>query len=627
MIKSVFLTVQPFNKKILVKKGSDILSSLVKGGIFITSHCGGKGICRKCKIKILKGSFYSEEEEKLTEERKDKNIYLACRTKVMGNLEIEILPETVISEKVEDKTFEKEGEFSYRTHPVKDDFGLSPITKKIFLKLPQPSFEDTTSDYERLLRELKKITDEIPFSINIESIRKLPNILRDGLGELTLTVVKDEKYYEVVNIEQGDTSLNNFGIAIDIGTTTIAASLLDIKEEVVLKKGVTFNRQASFGDDIISRIVFAEKKGGLKKLHQAVVETVNGMIVNLTESCGISINDIYCVVISGNMTMVHLLLEINPSFLRKEPYIPVANIFPLFKSSDVGIRINRKGVVATIPGGYPYVGGDITAGILISGIYKEEVLSLFVDIGTNGEIVVGNKDFLVCASASAGPAFEGSGVRNGVRVMEGAIQTFQIRNEDVHFETVGGTKPIGICGSGYIELLCELFKNNIINRNGIFIGKHKRIIEKDGMKEFVVTENSANGEEIAITQADIDNLIRAKGAIFSAISTILKTIGLKFEDIKKFYIAGGFGNSINIKKAVEIGLLPDLPEERFKFLGNTSLRGAEGYILSEEFRRLSREIIKKLTYVDLSRSPIYMEEYMKSLFIPHTDYLETLEFK
>ncbi|MCM8833144.1 MAG: ASKHA domain-containing protein, partial [Candidatus Omnitrophica bacterium] len=340
---------------------------------------------------------------------------------------------------------------------------------------------------------------------------------------------------------------------------------------------------------------------------------------NLSKKSNVLINDIKSVSISGNMTMVHLLLKINPSFLRKEPYIPVANIFPVFKSTEIGIRINPNGIVVVVPGGYPYVGGDITSGILVSGIYKENELSLFVDIGTNGEIVVGNKDFLTCCAASAGPCFEGSGVKNGVRAINGAIQKVIIKNGEIFFETIGKQEPIGICGSGYIELLAELYRNKIIDRNGNFIVENERIVENEGIREFIIYE-SKDGKRIVITKPDIENLIRAKGAIYSAISTVIKTLGLKVDDIKRFYIAGGFGYHIDIEKSIEIGLFPNLPIERFKFLGNTSLIGAEMFLFSEKFRNLSEEIIKKLTYIDLSRSPIYMEEYLKSLFIPHTDF-------
>ncbi|MCM8771989.1 MAG: ASKHA domain-containing protein [Candidatus Omnitrophica bacterium] len=615
------LTIYPSGKKIIVRKGTDILSGLIKGNIFISSSCGGKGICGRCKVKILKGEFYSEPTGKITNEEKEKNIYLACRTSVLGNLEIEILPETIIPQKVEEKVFEKGEEFERERYNIKEFFNFSPIVKKIFLRLPKPDFNDTLSDYERLIRSLRKIDNKKNFTIDLHNLRKLPNILRNSFWEITVSYVDKKEINEIINIEPGDTSKKNYGIAVDVGTTTISASLVDLNKGEILKTEITFNRQASFGDDIISRIVFAEKKDGLEKLHHVVTETINELILNLCESCDISINDITSVIISGNMTMVHLLLKINPSFLRKEPYIPSANIFPVFKSADVGIRINPNGILGIVPGGYPYVGGDITSGIIVSNIYKEENLTLFVDIGTNGEIVVGNKDFLVCCSASAGPCFEGSGVKNGVRAVKGAIQKVKIENGNVYFETIGNVEPIGICGSGYIELLSELCKNGIIDRSGIFIGENERIIEDEGMKEFVVAVKN-NGEKIVITQADIDNLIRAKGAIYSAMSTILKTLEMKFEDIKKFYIAGGFGSHINIEKAIEIGLLPDLPVERFKFLGNTSLLGAEGYLLSDEFRNLSEEIIKKLTYIDLSRSPIYMEEYLKALFIPHTDFLK-----
>ncbi|MCM8804587.1 MAG: ASKHA domain-containing protein, partial [Candidatus Omnitrophica bacterium] len=447
-----------------------------------------------------------------------------------------------------------------------------------------------------------------------------PNILRSSLWEVTVSFIENGGIVEIINIEPGDTSKRNYGIAVDVGTTTISASLVDMNKGEILKTETTFNKQASFGDDIISRIVFAEKEGGIEKLHHVVTETINELILNLSKRCGVSINDITSVSISGNMTMVHLLLKINPSFLRREPYIPVANDFPILKCAEVGIRINPNGVLAVIPGGYPYVGGDITSGIIVSGIYKVDELSIFVDVGTNGEIVLGNKDFLTCCAASAGPCFEGSGVKNGVRAVKGAIQKVRIENGSIFFETIGDVEPIGICGSGYIELVAELYRNKIIDRNGNFIVENENIVDNDGIKEFIVAENRVKGEKIVITQADIENLVRAKGAIYSAISTILKTLGIKKQDIKKFFIAGGFGKHLNIKKSIEIGLFPDLPEEIFKFLGNTSLLGAESYILSEEFRKLSKEVLKKLTYIDLSRSPIYMEEYLKSLFIPHTDF-------
>ncbi|HOK56035.1 MAG TPA: ASKHA domain-containing protein [bacterium] len=612
------LTVKPLDKKIPIRKGTDILSALIKGNIFITSSCGGKGICGRCKVKILKGDFYSEPTGKITEEEKRNNIYLACRTTILDNMEIELLPETVIPEKIE-REFEKGEEFEHIRIDVKELFSFSPLIKKIFLRLPSPNFSDTLSDYERVKRNLRKYINKEKFRIDISNLRKLPNLIRSSFWEITVTLIENDDMVEILNIEPGDTSKRNYGIAVDIGTTTISASLIDINKGDVLKTEITFNRQASFGDDIISRIVYAEKKDGLENLHHVVTETINDMIINLSKKCGISINDITGISISGNMTMVHLLLKINPSFLRKEPYIPIANEFPLIKSAEIGIKINPSGICEIVPGGFPYVGGDITSGIIVSGIYKEDVLSIFLDIGTNGEIVVGNKDFLVCCAASAGPCFEGSGVKNGVRAIKGAIQKVKISNGDVFFETIGGVEPIGICGSGYIELLSELYKNGIIDRNGNFIKENERIIENEGIKEFIVAENK-KGEKIVITQADIDNLIRAKGAIYSAISTVLKTLGIKIEDVKKFYIAGGFGKHLNIKKSIEIGLFPNLPEERFKFLGNTSLLGAESFILSEKFRKLSKEIIKKLTYIDLSRSPIYMEEYLKALFIPHTDF-------
>ncbi|MCS7179941.1 MAG: 2Fe-2S iron-sulfur cluster-binding protein, partial [bacterium] len=392
------LTVHPFNKKIPVRKGTDLLSGLIKGNIFITSSCGGKGICGRCKVKILKGNFSTEPTGKITEEEKNKNIYLACRTTILDNIEVEIIPETIIPEKIEERPFEKGEEFYHIKFDFKERYNFSPLTKKIFLRLPSPTFEDHLSDYERVIRSLKKNYGNYEYKIDLPNLRKLPNVLRNSRWEITITICNFKNAAEITNIEPGDTSKKNYGIAVDIGTTTIAASLVDLNNGEILKTEITFNKQASFGDDIISRIIFAERKDGLEKLHHVVTETINELILNLSKTCEISLNDITTVVISGNMTMVHLLLKLNPSFLRKEPYIPVANVFPYIKSAEVGIRISPSGILAIIPGGYPYVGGDITSGIIVSGIYEEENLCLFVDIGTNGEIVVGNKDFLVCCS-------------------------------------------------------------------------------------------------------------------------------------------------------------------------------------------------------------------------------------
>ncbi|MCD6408659.1 DUF4445 domain-containing protein [bacterium] len=287
----------------------------------------------------------------------------------------------------------------------------------------------------------------------------------------------------------------------------------------------------------------------------------------------------------------------------------------------MGIRINPAGIMEVVGGAYPYVGGDITSGLLISRIYEREELSLLIDIGTNGEIVLGNKEWMVCCSASAGPAFEGSGVKHGMRAVAGGIQGVWINGEKVKVETIDNQIPLGICGSGYIDIISELYKNGITDRSGVIVGENKRVREGEEGKEFIVVpkEESGTGEDIVITQVDIENLIRAKAAIFAALSILIKKSGVEWEDISKVYVAGGFGTYLNIKKAISIGLLPDFPVEKFEFLDNASLLGCQAYLLSEKARDITKKIVSMLTYIELSTEPEYMEEYLKALFLPHTD--------
>jgi len=480
-----------------------------------------------------------------------------------------------------------------------------------------------TSDFERVCRTLKtKIKEnDLKCITDLSNIRKLPHLLRSSNWELTLTIYEKDQEKEIITFEPGDSSKRNYGIAVDVGTTTIAASLVDMNTGEILKTEITFNKQGTFGEDIITRIVHSEKKGGLEQLHHLVSETINELISNLCKKTLVNLNDIYCVICSGNTTMIHLLLKISPSYLRREPYIAVSNFFPVVKAAETGIRINPSGVLETIGGGYAYVGGDITSGILVSGIYKKEEVSLFIDVGTNGEIVLGNKDYLVCCSASAGPAFEGSGVKDGMRAVSGAINKFEIVNGKSKYFTINDEKPSGICGSGYIEIIYELYKSGTIDRSGVLKNDMEGVRKGDEGYEFVIArkEETSTGKDIVITQADIENLLRAKAAIFSAMHILLKSTGLEFNSIERVYVAGGFGSYLNIGKSIGIGLLPCIEKEKIEFIGNSSLHGAIAYLLSKEGRKIAREIVSKLTYIDLSRNNEYMEEYLRALFIPHTN--------
>jgi len=467
---------------------------------------------------------------------------------------------------------------------------------------------------------------EIPIiQTGLANVKKIGRLFRESNWEVTFLLGKRNGTVEVVLIEPGDTSKRNFGVALDIGTTTIVAQLVDLNTRKTLGTKATHNRQVSYGEDVITRMVYAGKKDGLEKLHHVVIDTINELISVLSTEHQISLSEITGVMCAGNMTMSHLLLRVDPTYLRREPYVPTANFMPVIRAAEAGIKINPRGLLACLPGVSSYVGADIVAGVLASGIDEADKLSMLIDIGTNGEIVLGNREWLVCCSSSAGPAFEGSGVHSGVRAMEGAIQKIEIDPEDykVKYFTIGGNKPVGICGSGYIDALAELLKAGVIERSGKIRENldTKRVREGEEGLEFVLVwgRDSDTNEDIIITQADITNLIRSKGAIYTAADILAKKTNLELKDIEKIYLAGGFGNYLNIEKSIWIGLLPDLDRKKFEFIGNSSLAGAKFALLSYEAMMKTREIAKKMTYIELSVDPSFMNEYTGALFLPHTD--------
>ncbi|MCM8758611.1 MAG: ASKHA domain-containing protein [Candidatus Omnitrophica bacterium] len=612
----------PEGKKVQVALGTDIMNAALKAGVFLVSSCGGKGICGRCKVRIISGDFTTEPTGKLSTEEKKSNIYLACRTFVKSDMKVEILPQTKLPEGLQfGIMFEKSEEMMHPETSLPDGFDFSPLTEKFFLPLPDPTIHDNVSDLERICRALREKGIRV-VDADLFLLRKLPQILRDSNWNITATVARTNGKEKIIAIEPGDTSQRNFGLAIDVGTTTIVVSLIDLNSGRTVATEISLNRQISYGDDIISRIVYAEDKDGLEQMHHLVVGTINDIIQALTKKNNVQQNEIYVCVCSGNMTMMHLLLKIDPSFLRREPYIPAANFFPVVNAFDVGIRINPAGLLYIISGVSSYVGGDITSGVLITNLFQKKNLHMLIDVGTNGEIVLGNKEWLICCSASAGPAFEGSGVKDGMRAISGAIRSFKIDDSfQVKYGVIGNCLPAGICGSGYIEILSELFKAGIIDRSGKIMEKNERVrIGNDG-PEFVIEygDKTLNGKDIVITQADIDNLIRAKAAIFAGIQSLVSKVGVKISEIERFFIGGGFGNYLNIEKAIKIGLLPDLPIDKYVFMGNTSLAGAKAYLISAYARQVAEEITRKMTYLDLSREQSYTEEYLSALFIPHTN--------
>lgn len=617
----------PGNKTVEVTKDTSILDAAISAGIYLKSSCGGDGVCGHCKVALRKGNILSQPTGLLSSEDKEKNMHLACMSLVQSDIEVEVPSESMldfgksIPKELKDAYAQVEEIEPLIKEPAQEkEFKFSPLIEKLYLELPPPDLNDKISDLERLDRQIA-----VPTKTNLATIQTLSPFLRDAEWKITLTVGKlYDGTREKIRIESGNTVQRNFAFCFDIGTTTISGQLIDLNSGKILGTKIAYNKQASFGSDVITRIIYASKPEGLEDLHAAVVEVINQIIRELTYEHSIGLNDVSAIVCSGNTTMVQILLGIDPKHIRKEPYVPTANFLPVVRAHERGINIGSHGLLYCAPSVSSYVGGDAVAGVLSSGIYKERELSILIDIGTNGEIVLGNRDFLISCAASAGPAFEGSGLSCGMRASHGAIQRISVEPKtlEVKYSAIADEPPRGICGSGYIELLAQMLDAGVIDKNGkIKIDGHTRISTGESGKEFLLVQKKyANStQDIFISEADIENLKRAKAAIYSAASILAKHMDLGLSDIKKFFIAGGFGTSLNIESAIKIGLLPDLEREKFIFIGNSSLTGTREMLLSFDAAKFISELARKITYFELSIDPSYMEEYIAALFFPHTD--------
>ena len=626
---------KPDNKVVEIEKGEDLLHAAIQAGVFIKSSCGGEGVCGRCKVIVKKGEFRTEPTGRINQSERKKGYVLACLTIPQSDVELLVPSESRLDlDKIsedEAKLLRLKGIYSEaveveggKTLIEEKVFKHSPLATKLFLELPPPNLDDKISDLERLYREIRKARDIPIMQAGLANIKRLGGILRESGWKVTITLGKRNETTEVVSVEPGDKADKNYGIAFDIGTTTVSGQLVNLNTKEVLGTKATHNRQIVFGDDVISRIVYAAEGGGLERLHHAVIDNMNSIIKELVQENEINLNDVNGVMCAGNTTMIHLLLKVDPKHIRREPYVSTANFVPVIRAAEAGIKINPRGLLGCVPGVSTYVGGDITAGVLASGLSAKKDLTLLIDVGTNGEIALGDKEWMVCCAASAGPAFEGSGVACGMRATRGAIQRVKIDSKfNVKVETIGKEKPRGICGSGYIDSLAELFLRGVITRDGK-INKSltsPRIRKNETGLEFILVskKDSESGADIVITETDIENLKRSKGAIYSAASVLLKKMGLGFADVAKIYIAGGFGTYLDMEKAITIGLLPDLERSKFEFIGNSSLVGSRQILLSYEAMRKAEEIARKMTYIELSVETSYMDEYVSSLFFPHTD--------
>lgn len=636
------VTFQPDNITVDVyRHGENLLRVAMAAGVHINASCGGNGTCGKCKVILDKGKVESEHSEKLSEEQWQQGYRLACRTKVIDDLEITIPPESRIDNSaLKRKTGGQRHILKARDlNTLVQGLSINPAVFKCYLELPPPTADDNMSDLGRLMREIKKNYNYDRISTDFHLLRRLSAVLRQADWKVTVTLVYNPKGFKLIDLEAGDTTKDNYSIIIDVGTTTVKGQLLNLEEcriansraknpenENLCAEDARYNSQVGFGEDVISRIVHSQKKGGLEALQKAVVTDINEIIAHLLESADIRNDQISHLVVAGNTTMTQLLLGIDPKYIREDPYVPTANFFPPVRAMEIGINLPDYIHLYTFPLVSSYVGGDIVAGILGSGIFQRDELTLFIDVGTNGEIVLGNCDWLVCTSCSAGPAFEGGGVKNGMRASRGAIEQVRINPETYEpmVITIGNQKTMGICGSGLIDAAAELLLTGIIEPNGKFRRDldTKRVRQGENGWEYILVheQQTAHGiGDVVITEGDLDNLIRTKGAIYAGCRILLESVGLTFADLDKLIIAGGFGQFINLERAITIGLLPEIEPEKFMFVGNGALLGARLVSFSREMMKDAQRVAGMMTNIELANNMKFMDEYVAALFLPHTD--------
>lgn len=631
MQHTVTFTGEDVNATVQVSTNTLLADAAQFAGIDIGQPCGGQGRCGRCAVQVIEGNIRRRSTLRLSPGDVEQGYALACQTVVEGNVAIYVPPQ----EKIE-RRLTTDRVVAEVTVPSDYEYPFTQTVRRIHLTLNPPSMDDQTDDWSRLQTVLRLQHRMERVSCSLPLLQKLGSTLRDGEWNVTTIVetngAEDDQSCRLIDVRAGreDEYAPLWGCAIDIGTTTVTLWLVDLVSGQVKAQVAEYNGQIARGEDVVSRIIFASKNGGGEEMRQRVLGTINGLLelackrVKLPEG-RVTPDQVVKATIAGNSTMIHLLLGIPASSIRLSPFITAFNHPPRMTGRDIGLNANPEAAVDCLPGVASYVGADITAGVLSSGLDNAENVTLFLDVGTNGETVLGNSDWLVTCACSAGPAFEGAGVVNGMRATTGAIEEVWINSETLEptYRVIGGVKPKGICGSGLIALLSEAFITGVLDKAGNvnLAANTPRVREGAHGGEYVVAWRSetATGQDIVITRVDIDNLLRAKAAIYAGFSVLAENVGIPLEVTDKVLIGGSFGKYINVEKAVQIGLLPDMDWSRFEFLGNTSVKGAYFALLDWRKRDRITEIAKRMTYVELSADNSFYEAFTSALFLPHTD--------
>jgi len=598
------------NSGTIVKKaetGTNLLAFLRENRFNVPSPCGGNGKCGKCGVvaKGLKDEPSAHEKSLLGTAALEKGYRLSCLNSIKSDMDVYI-------------SGKDDEEARIVTEGSRQAVELDPVVLKKYAELVVPSIGSQEADIERILQKTGAVGLDMPIGM----LREVPGILREADFKVTAVNISGR----LAAVEPGNTSERFFGLAMDIGTTTIAAYLFDMSKGAIVDIYSTLNPQRKFGADVLSRIDYTVKSGAsLNEMKKAVVDCVNSIIEYFEAADGVKSDEIYEAVFAGNTTMMHFLMGVTAQNIAVSPFVPATVRAHKFRPEEIGIRINRYGCAVIMPSVSGYIGADIVAGVLSTGIYKDDKTSLLIDIGTNGEVVLGNNKWLFACSTAAGPAFEGANIRNGVGGVKGAVDRVHF-GEKLEYTTIGNAKAIGICGSGIVDAIAGMLLKNVIDETGRIAGLNgtegimeeeygKRIIDIGGLKAFLVvnSDESATGSDIAVTQKDVRELQNAKAAIAAGIKTLAKQAGIKLGDIDRVCLAGGFGSYINIENAIAIGLIPRELKGKVESVGNSAGAGAVLGLLSWKMLDEADKIRNKIKYIELSASSDFANEYINNM--------------
>ena len=612
------VTFLPSYRKIDVPRGTTVLDAAQRAGLSMNVVCGGQGKCGKCVVYIQSGRAEFDRQKFgrfFSDDELQKGACLACETIVQGDLHV-LVPESTL---IQEQKILVEG--------LDHEIEFRPSVRKYYVELQPPSLADPSPDLSRLLWGIQKSGGPVAEKMYapLEVLRDIPSILRHSDWKVTATIGLVPGGYRVIDLQENDTAKRIYGAAVDLGSTTVVVYLWDLVTGKVVGVASNYNKQISCGEDILARVNFA-RKNGLTKLQALASESINQALTTASNSAGIDREDIYEVVVAGNTVMTHMLLGIDPAYMIAEPYVPVVRRALSIAASRLGIACNPNGGVFAFPAVSDFIGGDIIADILACGMGERDEISLLVDIGTNFEVVLGNREWMFSCAGAAGPALEGGEVLFGMRANPGAIEKITIDpvTLDPKYSTINGIKPRGICGSGLIDLLAELLVVCVIDRTGRINTEieHPRIRKGTHFPEFVIAwaKETDMGKDIVITENDIKNLIMSKASVHAACVTLMKEAGVTHKDISTIYFAGAFGNYLDKKNATIIGLIPEIDLNDIKNIGNGAVTGANIALINRRARKTLDDIAYRIAYIELNAESSFMDEYTGSTFLPHTNF-------